>query len=519
MHAEGYGIKLIQCPTTNYIILLWPTYFMPHNTHPTLSPTALKHYLKYPKVITDHLHSLQITTTCGRILTFPSIPQHTKNNVLDYHLFNVVKPLTQSTIHPILQANKSYISPLTRPLVHQRLAHCNQRKLDDMCRRSTLLGLPRKPFPPCTHQCPICLMSKFSHPPKGQTTSTNHLTPGQLLHLDFGFWDLTSHRGFSSMLLIIDAKTRMLWLFCTSNKRAPIKILSYFFSIMKRENKIIKTIRVDEDGALARSFEFTELLLQHSITLETTGGYASFLNGKVERPNRTIADMVRALYFNAGHSANKWCYAAETAADIYRLTLHSALGISPYEAWYGIKPRIDDLRVWGCTVYVREDSPKKSHSKVHRGYFMGFTKSRLLIRWLDPTTDTVKHACAVRFNEHDVPISSDNKPSPGSLLLRNDSPIPSFQPPTEIDLSDYPHLQSEIFSLTINLPPTGQYLGCQLSTCTYHNLPYFTSFTRGTHLAQLFSSHGTHNTTFWILSLHDKEFSHAPSVVTYIQSL
>jgi hypothetical protein len=147
------------------------------------------------------------------------------------------------------------------------------------------------------------------------------------------------------MLLIIDAKTRMLWLFCTSNKRATIKILSYFFSIMKKENKILHTIRVDEDGAPARSYEFTDLLTQHSIILETTGGHASFLNGKVERPNRTIADMVRALYFNAGHSPDKWCYAAETAADIYRLTLHSALGISPYEAWYGTKPRIDDLRV------------------------------------------------------------------------------------------------------------------------------------------------------------------------------
>jgi hypothetical protein len=150
---------------------------------------------------------------------------------------------------------------------------------------------------------------------------------------------------------------------------------------------------------------------------------------------------------------------------------------------------------------------------------MGFTKSRLLIRWLNPATDTVKHACAVCFNEHDVPISSDDKPSPGSLLLCHDSPIILPQPTTGIDLSDYPHLYSEIFSLTIKLPPIGQYLGCQICTCTYHNLPYFSSFTQGTHLAQLFSSHGTHNNTFWILSLHNKEFSHAPSVVTYLWSL
>jgi hypothetical protein len=249
---------------------------MPHNSHSTLSPTALKHYLKYPKVITDHLHSLQITTTCEKTLTFPSIQHQVNNKVLDYRLFNVVKPIHHTSIPRVLQANKSYISPLTRPLVHQRLAHCNYRKLDDMCRNSTLLGLPRKPFLPCTHQCPICLMSKFSHPPKGKTTSTSHLSPGQLLHIDFGFWDITSRCFFFPACFLL----LMQKLACFG--KAPIKILSYFFSIMSKENKIITTIRVNEDGALARSYEFTELLLQHSITLETTGGYASFLNGKVE---------------------------------------------------------------------------------------------------------------------------------------------------------------------------------------------------------------------------------------------
>jgi hypothetical protein len=60
-------------------------------------------------------------------------------------------------------------------------------------------------------------MSKFSHPPKGPTKQIDHLL---LLHIDFGFLDTASHRGFTSMLLIIDAKTRMLWIFCAKNKGA-----------------------------------------------------------------------------------------------------------------------------------------------------------------------------------------------------------------------------------------------------------------------------------------------------------
>jgi len=47
-------------------------------------------------------------------------------------------------------------------------------------------------------------------------------------------------------------------------------------------------VRVDEDGALANNSEFSDFLVDRSISLESTGGYASFLNGKIERPHRTI---------------------------------------------------------------------------------------------------------------------------------------------------------------------------------------------------------------------------------------
>jgi len=109
-----------------------------------------------------------------------------------------------------------------------------------------------------------------------------------LLHIDFSFWNIPSIHGFTSLLSIIDGKDH--------------------------------------------------------------GGYASFLNGKIKHPHRTIGQMVRAMLLNSGLPSNLWCYAAETAADIYRYTYHSALKMTPYEAWYGVKPHINNLRVWGCHV-------------------------------------------------------------------------------------------------------------------------------------------------------------------------
>jgi hypothetical protein len=143
--ALGYGLKLVQCPTTKTILPLWPTYYMPSNPQCTFSPTALAHYLGY-KINTAHLQGLSITTNAGINLHFPSIKHHSHQQLLDYHQFNVVKPIHCPIITvpstPIVNSAISE-SPLNRLLLHQCLGHNSDIVLDTMCRHQTLLGLPK----------------------------------------------------------------------------------------------------------------------------------------------------------------------------------------------------------------------------------------------------------------------------------------------------------------------------------------------------------------------------------------
>jgi hypothetical protein len=213
-----------------------------------------------------------------------------------------------------------------------------------------------------------------------------------------------------------------------------------------------------------------------------------------------------------------WCYVAEAAADIYRYTHHSALGMSPYEAWYGKKPHINNLCVWGCHVYVRVPDPKKLDPRVTRGHFLGFTKSRLIVRWYDPSTQTVKHASAIRFDEHHTKLHPTDQLSHGALILAGTTPtIPEST--TCVDIVDHPYLGSTPFTVSLQLPPQGEGLKCFISTDTYHNLPYISSYTPGTPLGQHLSHHGQHNSTFWILSINSKELMTAPAVITYLKSI
>jgi hypothetical protein len=78
--------------------------------------------------------------------------------------------------------------------------------------------------------------SKIIHPPKGKTVDTSHPSRDDYL---FGMCHL-----FVSFL------------------------------------ECIKTIRVDEEGSLAQNTKYTSFLITDCITLDTTGGYSSFLMEK-----------------------------------------------------------------------------------------------------------------------------------------------------------------------------------------------------------------------------------------------
>jgi hypothetical protein len=252
---------------------------------------------------------------------------------------------------------------------------------------------------------------------KGKTYDTAALAPGALLHMDFAFWDVVSHRGFTAMLTIIDAKTRTLWLFCTSRKKPLIHIVRWFFTQLRLKQRTLATVRVDKDGSLARSSLFCAFTRdEDKLGLDTTGVYASYLNDKVKRPNRTAANKIRCMLLNTDRPLSHWCYAAEASVDMYRCTHHSVIHMTPHQAWYGVRPSAKEMHIWGCRVLVANHALKKSEDRACAGFYYGFAKSRSILRWFDDTTDICKHAQGARFFELDATAKN---PSRSQRLLHH----------------------------------------------------------------------------------------------------
>lgn len=155
--------------------------------------------------------------------------------------------------------------------------------------------------------------------------------PGALIYADFVFYNVESIRGCKSVLDVVCLSSRCPHHFLRRSRRPPLDVFQCFINIAKRDGHQICRVRVDEDGALAKSYEFNKLLLSNNIQIETTAGYASKLNKIVERPNRDHHAKTRiALGLQSFLGTEFWCSARDYVIFIKRSAWHSGVNSAPY---------------------------------------------------------------------------------------------------------------------------------------------------------------------------------------------
>ena len=146
--------------------------------------------------------------------------------------------------------------------------------MKSMCRHKTITGLP-KYCPNNLNQliCTICYTQNMTTFPKETTVHTTNLQPGELIHMYFSFWNLTSIHGFTSMLTVVCAKTRMIWLFHTVSKIDPVRIILFVLTTINNEQHPCKCVRVDEYVTFSNWTDVTNFTVYYiNILMKTTGG-------------------------------------------------------------------------------------------------------------------------------------------------------------------------------------------------------------------------------------------------------
>jgi hypothetical protein len=134
-----------------------------------------------------------------------------------------------------------------------------------------------------------------------------------------------------------------------------------------------------------------------------TPAYRPELHELAERWNLTVMKMTNAMLFSARLSHILWPSAVAHANLLRnRLPIRGLGKYTPYELFFGERPRIDQLRVFGCDCYkLLPTYPKlPGQSARKRLIYCGETADRVGYRVFDPVTYKFSTEFELTFDEH-----------------------------------------------------------------------------------------------------------------------
>ena len=192
------------------------------------------------------------------------------------------------------------------------------------------------------------------------------------------------------------------------------KFKEFEASITNERDRRIGTLRTDNGGEYL-SGEFKEYLKSRGIRHELTVPYSPQQNGVAERMNRTLMESARAMIAHAGLPNSYWGEAVATAAYVRNRMPTTAIknNQTPYERWYGRKPNVNHLRVFGCVAYaqVPDTERQKLDKKAVKLRFVGYAKTSKGYRLLDGKTEIIVTRRDVVFNETNFSLETEAEPA------------------------------------------------------------------------------------------------------------
>ncbi|KAI5332824.1 hypothetical protein L3X38_022953 [Prunus dulcis] len=130
--------------------------------------------------------------------------------------------------------------------------------------------------------------------------------------------------------------------------------------------------------------------------------YTPQQNGVVERKNRTVVEMAKAMLHEKELPYYLWAEAVHTAVYILNRCPTKALrNKTPFEAYSTRKPGVAHLKVFGsvCFVHKPKESREKLDAKSTRGVFVGYATSEKGYRVFNPVTRKLLLSRDIVFDE------------------------------------------------------------------------------------------------------------------------
>ncbi|KAA3483055.1 Retrovirus-related Pol polyprotein from transposon TNT 1-94 [Gossypium australe] len=185
----------------------------------------------------------------------------------------------------------------------------------------------------------------------------------QLVHTDVcGPMKTQSLNGSRYFILFINDYSRFCWVYFLKHISKVASVFWKFKAAAETKSGCkLKTLRSD-NGTEYTSAMFQGFCDEEGIKHQLTNTYTPHQNGVNKRKNRTLMDMARCLILPSKQAANQVLVSKKT----------------PFEAWFGFKPSVAHLKVFGCICYAHIPAVKRDKlaKKAHPGILIGYSSDK-----------------------------------------------------------------------------------------------------------------------------------------------
>lgn len=262
---------------------------------------------------------------------------------------------------------------VTLEQLHHRFGHLNVDAIKRMCNQNLIEGVKlsseTKFF---CEDCHLGKMQRVSH----KSAQIRVTEKGEYLHADLcGPMEEVGIGGMSYFLLVKDEATSFKYVYNLANKYEVYEKLKALLSLVRSTTgNSVKHIRFD-NGTEFVNKECMRMLSNAGVIVERIAPYTPEQNGRVERENRTVVECARTMLLASGLQKQLWPEAVRTAVYILnRSSNKKCLNSTPYEEWFGTKPEMGHVRIFGSECFVqipKQSGRKKWDAKAKRYFWLG----------------------------------------------------------------------------------------------------------------------------------------------------
>ncbi|KAF7773627.1 hypothetical protein Agabi119p4_5794 [Agaricus bisporus var. burnettii] len=256
---------------------------------------------------------------------------------------------------------------------HRRLGHPSDLVLSKFSKES--LGIPPISIPRDKPVCKGCVEGKLAQKPF-PTSESRGTQVLELIHSDLFELPVISYHRHKWVLTILDDYSSTAFTVMLAHKSdAPREMTKVMTLLANSTDRKIKRLRTDRGGEYTNS-ALQEYLSTNGIKHELSAPNVHQQNGRAERLNRTLHEKSQAMRKHACLPDSWWGFSMTYAVYIYNRTpMQRVKWKTPYELFYGTKPDLSKIRVFGCGAYVylpKEIRKNKLSSRSELMIFLGY---------------------------------------------------------------------------------------------------------------------------------------------------